>query len=283
MSVLRMFKNLCNEVSLTEPSIVVASNDRAVKQLIATTYRVGNDLRSFEWPQLTRRASITLVSGQAAYAMPADYDKEIADTHWNSSTFWPLYGPLTANQWETLQNGEISSGFFQRYRIFGYADDTFTITPTPTASGDVLVFEYTSVNFFRPRTWESGLTFGAASYCFYNGYYFYTAISGVSGGSPPTPSSLNDGGIVWTLYSDPYEAFTADTDEFLLNENLVGLGVQWNYLASKGLPYQHLESKWLADRNTMMAKAMGMKTISLVPRYADRRWLGNIPETGFGL
>ncbi len=268
MSLLSMFQRVCNETGITsEPTLVVTSTNRDIKQLLAITYRVGNDLRKHCWSKLQKDASITLVDGQEAYALPTDLDWEIAETHWDQTNNWPLLGPLTPSEWQSLQNDIVSSSEFERkFRVKGYATNQFYIDPIPDSNtaGDILTYEYQSLNWIRPRTWTASTVFTAGSYCFYNGYYFSTVAGGTSGSTAPTPSGLNDGGVTWVQFSGVY-SFTADTDEFILNEELIGLGVQWNYLAAKGQPYVHLEQKYNRDLQVEKAKANGAEIISLVP------------------
>jgi hypothetical protein len=269
VSLLSMFQRVCNEVGLPEPTLVVTSTDRQVKQLLATTYRVGNDVKSADWNKLEREATITLVDGQENYALPADYDVELSETEWDSTNDWPLIGPLSPSEWQALKNNTISSSEFERkFRIKGTALKTFYIDPIPdsTNAGDVLLFEYLSQNWIRPKTWTTGAVFTAGSYCFYDGVYFSTVAGGTTGATAPTALALNDGGVTWVVSTAVY-SFTADTDEFILDEDLIGLGVQWNYLASKGLPYAHLEKKYNNDIAFLMAQNAGTETISLVPKH----------------
>ena len=72
--------------------------------------------------------------------MPTDYDRQIDRTHWDKTQHWQMIGPETAQQWEWLTSGYISSGPRVRYRIFG---DYFQIWP-PQGSQHYLGFEYIS-------------------------------------------------------------------------------------------------------------------------------------------
>ena len=123
MSLISMFQRVCNETGVTtEPTLIVTSTNRDIKQLLATTYRVGNDLRKFGWSKLQRDASITLVSGQETYALPTDLDWEIAETQWDQTNGWPLLGPLTPSEWQRFQNnGVVTSEFERKYRVRGYS------------------------------------------------------------------------------------------------------------------------------------------------------------------
>ena len=74
------------------------------------------------------------------YSMPSDYDRQIDNTHWDKSKHWIMLGPETAQQWEWLISGYISTGPRIRYRIFG---NYFQIWPC-IGTADVLGFEYMS-------------------------------------------------------------------------------------------------------------------------------------------
>lgn len=82
----------------------------------------------------------TLTFSQTKYAMPSDYDRQIDRTHWDKTQHWQMIGPETAQQWEWLTSGYISTGPRVRYRIFG---DKFQIWP-PQGTEHYLGFEYIS-------------------------------------------------------------------------------------------------------------------------------------------
>jgi hypothetical protein len=72
--------------------------------------------------------------------MPSDYDRKIDRTDWDKTKHWEMLGPETAQQWEWLLSGYISTGPRIRYRIFG---GYFQIWPMVTTA-DTLGFEYVS-------------------------------------------------------------------------------------------------------------------------------------------
>lgn len=88
----------------------------------------------------TSGTGVSITFSQTQYAMPADYDRQIDRTHWDKTQHWQMIGPETAQQWEWLTSGYISSGPRVRYRIFG---DYFQIWP-PQGSEHYLGFEYVS-------------------------------------------------------------------------------------------------------------------------------------------
>lgn len=83
---------------------------------------------------------VALTFSQTKYNMPSDYDRQIDRTHWDKTQHWQMIGPETAQQWEWLTSGYISTGPIVRYRIFG---DTFQIWP-PQGTEHYLGFEYIS-------------------------------------------------------------------------------------------------------------------------------------------
>ena len=82
----------------------------------------------------------TYTLSKVKYTMPTDYDRQIDNTHWDKSKHWQMLGPETAQQWEWLISGYISTGPRIRYRIFG---GYFQIWPQVTIN-EVLGFEYVS-------------------------------------------------------------------------------------------------------------------------------------------
>ena len=88
----------------------------------------------------TSGTGVSITFSQTQYGMPSDYDRQIDRTHWDKTQHWQMIGPETAQQWEWLTSGYISSGPRVRYRIFG---DYFQIWP-PQGSQHYLGFEYVS-------------------------------------------------------------------------------------------------------------------------------------------
>lgn len=276
MTLLELFKQICNEIGLPEPVTVIGSTDLQTKQLLAIALRVGNDFRDKEWPSLQREQSITLVASQDSYAFPADFDRQVFDTAWNQSSHWPLTGPLTPDEWQAYKNGFVAPGIAPRYRIKGYKQKTFFVDPTPSSSeaGQILVQEYQTVNWIKPRTWENSAVYTAGSYTFYDGVYYSTVAGGTTSGTSPA----DDVGVTWVVSTAAYDKFLADTDELNVDDFLFMLGVQWNYLAAKGLPYQHLKDKYNGDMMAQLARARGARTLSICPGPRYRAPFFNIPQ-----
>jgi len=91
-------------------------------------------------PAITTTTGATFTLTKVKYAMPTDYDRIIDGTQWDKSKHWKMLGPETAQQWEWLISGYISTGPRIRFRIFG---GYFQIWPA-IGSTNTLGFEYIS-------------------------------------------------------------------------------------------------------------------------------------------
>jgi len=89
-------------------------------------------------PTTSANTGATYTLMKVKYAMPADYDRKIDNTDWDKTKHWLMLGPQTAQQWEWLISGYISTGPRIRYRIFGNYFQTWP----GLSSADILGFEY---------------------------------------------------------------------------------------------------------------------------------------------
>ena len=91
----------------------------------------------------TATATGTYVFSQTKYAMPSDYDRLTDRTDWDKSQHWEMLGPETAQQWQWLKSGWISTGPRVRFRLL---NQLFQIWP-PLGVSHLLGFEYISQNW----------------------------------------------------------------------------------------------------------------------------------------
>jgi hypothetical protein len=152
MTLLQIGQVCAQRLQLPIISSVFGSTDNNLTFLLSMIEKTINEIKDeFTWPELTRRATITLVDGQQAYALPTDYDSRLTATLWNQDQRWPLLGPLDGVEWETLLAGLITTVPLQRFRVFGFDGPTFNIYPVPTSAeaGQVCVYEYISAHPIR--------------------------------------------------------------------------------------------------------------------------------------
>lgn len=84
--------------------------------------------------------SVNLNFCKTKYPFPVDFDRLQDRTQWDKTQHWEMLGPETAQQWEWLKSGWISTGPRIRWRVMG---STFQTWP-PMAAAHRLGFEYIS-------------------------------------------------------------------------------------------------------------------------------------------
>jgi len=238
MTLLSVVTNVANEAGYTVESNITASVETTTKQLLAITQRINQEMATaYPWRKLFASGSITLVGGQATYALPAAFSSYHYETFWNSSTRWRLLGPMTEQAYAEVRGFGLNPTILQRFQLRGVSNSELLISPTPGASGDIIIFEYIADRAVRPRTWVTATSFLALSYCSYNGNYYQTTLGGTTGATPPTHTSgtVTDGTVLWTFYSGAYSTFLADTDVSLFNEQTLELGVMEKFGEIHGL------------------------------------------------
>lgn len=249
MTLLELIQTVAREAGLPTGSMgtIVGNTNELTVQLLAIAQRAGKEARGyFRWPELVKDGSATLVAGQESYALPADIDSVTTLSVFNRTNRLPLYGPMTPEEWQSYKAGNQPISTTDSFRIKGLTDKQLFIAPIPTATdaAQVVSFEYQTKSWIRPRTWAASTSFAANTYCFYNGNIYKTTAGGTTGSTAPTHTtgSVSDGnvpgsGVTWTYSTDAYEAFLADTDVVVLDENCMILEIGWRYMREKGLPY----------------------------------------------
>lgn len=224
-TLLQLVQTVCDEVGIPSPSAVVSSQDQQIRQLLALSNREGREQVSMYdegWPQLQKTQSITLVNGQASYAFPIDFAGYTPTTIWNTAQRWPVQGPLSPQEWQTLKSGYINILPYQRFRIM---QGLIFFDPVPQASqaGQIITIEYQS------NAWcQSAL------------------------GTPQT-------------------AWQADTDTFVLPDDVMVLGMKWRFLAAKRMDYQEEKKAWSDSTDREFARAFAGRTVSM-----------NLSNAGYG-
>jgi hypothetical protein len=192
--------------------------------------------------------------GQSNYPLPADFQRPIDDTMWDSSRYWQMRGPQSPQQWQRYKSsvigqssvqrrfrfrsifngaGGFSSGFSQGFQAGGRIRG-FSIDPVPTDNGSPLVFEYVS------NAW---------------------CMSG-SG--------------------EPQQAWQADTDLGVVDEYLLTLGVRWRMLRRLGFSYAEELSEYESEVSKAMAHDGGAAILSIVPQgYSFLLSPWNVQEGSF--
>lgn len=287
MSLLSIIQTVTDELGLPRPSSIIDSTDATVRQLKSLVLREGSLLSArYPWAQLVKEASLTLVDGQDSYSLPIDFDRQIPSTSWDNTNFWQLAGPLTPQEWQEKDKGLVSPEIRRKFRIKGATNRQFFIFPTPTSSdaGQIITYEYLSKNWIKPRDWASFETFNAGSFCYYNGNIYYSTSGGVAGSTAPThlTGDASDGGITWTYQDVLYGDFAADTDECVIDESIIEMGIKWRFLQSKKLDYTIQLQEYNQFVSLRVAAFSGASPLSLQLGGKKSPQCFNVASRGFG-
>lgn len=119
-NILKLIQQSMIEMGLSKPPEAVTSQDTTVQQMVALLNRAGSDMViGYPWEQLTKEFIFNTVTGQTVYDLPSDWSYFLDQTQWDRTNHWPLLGPKTAQEWQWLKGGLLSSGPRIRYRVVG--------------------------------------------------------------------------------------------------------------------------------------------------------------------
>lgn len=238
MTLATVVENVANEAGYSVETNVITSTETTTKQLRTMAQRLIKEMsETYPWPVLYAAGSITLVSGQSTYALPAAFSYYHYNTFWNQSKRWRVLGPMTPQEYADIIGYGLTTTVYDRFQFRGVTNNQFFITPTPGSSGDVIIFEYIADRPIRPRIWTASTLYAANTYTFYNGNYYFTTAGGTTGVTPPTHTSgsISDGGVTWDYYDGAYNEFLANTDVAILNEKTLELGILERFAEIHGL------------------------------------------------
>jgi hypothetical protein len=93
----------------------------------------------YPWEQLTKEYLFNTVNCVMdglvlKQPLPSDWSYFLDQTQWDRTNHWPLLGPKTAQEWQWLKGGLLSSGPRIRYRVVGGFLELFPSSGTPPSS-----------------------------------------------------------------------------------------------------------------------------------------------------
>jgi hypothetical protein len=243
--------------------------------------------RRHDWPELQKEHTFDLADGVANYALPADFERFISRTHWSRADQWENSFPISPQEWQWRKSGISEVTPWKHLRVKNAVDNQIFVHPTPDSgeAGDTLVFEYISSQVIKPATWTQSTTYMPGSYTWYNGNVYFTALGGTSGSTPPTGtgSSISDGGITdWAYQSEPYLEFLKDTDEPILDDHIVELGVQWRMMYQKGFQFQQYKDEYEMEVDSEATSKSGSRILDMTgARPSFSIGPNNVPDGNF--
>jgi hypothetical protein len=138
-SVLEIVGDAYNELGLyPPPSSVTGATDPLTLQLTSLYTAVGQMLvKRRVWRGLLTNHTFLGVAGQTLYPLPLDYARPVNQTEWDFTNHWPLMGPMTPQQMQTLQSGIISQGPRIKFRMIG---NDYELFPAPSNGQEFTIF-----------------------------------------------------------------------------------------------------------------------------------------------
>lgn len=146
MTCLTIVQTACGRLGLNSPTVVISSTDPQTQQMLALLNEEGQTIaETTNWQALVKQGAFTTVATeiQGSLSTIAPGLKFIVnDTIWNLSLRFPVFGPLSPQNW-AQQTAMFYQGPWNQFRIF---DDQIHFVPTPPA-GQSCRFEYITRNW----------------------------------------------------------------------------------------------------------------------------------------
>lgn len=156
MSLFTITKSVAQRVMKQVITQAIGNADPKVIQMVELINEDGQELAArHSWQVLTNEATFITVAtesqGLITTIAGADFNFAVNETCWNRSRQRPLYGPLSAQQWQTVK-AQFAQSPWGQYRIRG---NFFLIYPVPVA-GDLCYFEWITKNWCTDSTGATG-------------------------------------------------------------------------------------------------------------------------------
>src|SRR5689334_9530145 len=105
MGLLTLIQDAAVKVGVQRPDTVVSNTDVEVIELLAFAQEEGRELvKRGDWRMLRKESTYaTLNAEEQTSFFPSDCDHIVADTIWNRTKRRPVYGPLSAQEWQAVK------------------------------------------------------------------------------------------------------------------------------------------------------------------------------------
>jgi len=291
LTIAEIIKQAAIDVGKEEPSTIVASTDRDIKQLLQFALKTGRELRdAYLFPQMKKHYSFSTSASDIQYILPKDIWKIIPDSTWDETNSWKMIGPLTDQEWAAFTKGTIESITRKRFRVFGSNTDSgqYFVDPEPSAS-ETISFDYIRKQWIFPVAWAASTAYTSGDIVSANGNLYSAGSTATSGATIPTGTTTHDDGtITWTyvadqLYGDSTQRWQADTDFPLIDSDLILLGTVWRFLKRKGLDYQEEKREYEQTAMRRLSRLESAPILNLAESgLSGFLSSGNSPEGNFG-
>lgn len=239
LTLLQIVQDAAVLCGLDKPSSVVGSTHPTAVKALAMLHVEGAALRrDYSWDVLKRLHTVTLVDGTQTYALPADFERHVFSTHWDSGMSLPA-SVGTSQDWQYVNNANFVYTTSKIARFWGWLNNQIYLysTPDSTDAGNTITFEYQSASWIRYRTWVALTAYTgnadlvSGNKVWYNGNRYIAITSGTTSTTPPTHTSgsVADGTVTWQYQGNNLalqERFEFDTDVPLLDGVVLQLCLQ---------------------------------------------------------
>ncbi len=132
------------ELGLPLSGAVAGATSGQASQMFALINSCGRKLAlAHTWGDLQVQGSITTQIGVSLYPTPADYSRMVSETQWDTSTKWPLNGPVTPQLFRALTEGPYAWPSNRViFRQAGFRN--IQVYPTPQSAGVAYNYAYIS-------------------------------------------------------------------------------------------------------------------------------------------
>jgi hypothetical protein len=277
MNLLQLVQQVCDELAINRPSLVVGTTDPQTRQMSALLYRLGNDLiKQFEWQRLNKEYILQTV----AYSRTG-----------------------TTVQGSNVVTGLDTTGLSTQFGLAGIGIEPFaqitsvdnatqvTMNMPATASGTVTL-QLSQVQYNLPSDWDREIPqtewdrtnrwplMGPQSaqdwQSFKSGIVYagprerFRIIGNTYAINPPPPNGLVFGfeyiskAWIYSATGVPQTALTSDADTFIFTDSLLitGLKVQWKQAKGLDASFDLAEFRSLLENNKSQDKSFPKLTLS---------------------
>lgn len=256
-----------------ESAYVTGTTPNAIQLTSGLRFISGQLLRKpGDWSCLKRLYVFTTQTGVSLYQLPGDHYRSLSQTQYGVTTQMIMGGPLTDSNLAYRTYGISPIGIFPSYQPNGpqgYVFNTspytqksagyFQITPPGPDNVTQYVIGYISRNYFWPTAWlpnHSTYAVGNIVTGIANMYICTAITTGISGTTRPsvTTGSVVDGGVTWTVYTEPYP-LQADTDFSIFDDEIMIEGMRWYWYQTKKQQYTDIKADWENSVKTELGRA----------------------------
>ena len=298
-TVSELINEFLDRINQPRESAYISSSAPAARQYVSLFKKLNRELldNNSGWSQLKRVHTFTTVLDQANYQLPGDYSRQLLGTQWGVTNQVPLAGPLSNARLAFQTYGVNLATPFAGWQVNGAQGYIFNTAPytqrsagyfqiSPPGQDNItqMVIAYISNNIVWPKNWIASTAYLAGAFVTGINNIYICTTAGTSGTTRPSvlTGSVTDGTAVWTVYNEPY-GMQADTDLFMLDDELIIEGLRWAWYESKQQFDAAMAAKraWLNNVRSALGRQNGAAIINAgYDNTAGWEW-PMVPDSGW--